>query len=105
MTPGYARGMTIQIAVKLPDEVVGAIDRLVADGQFRSRSAAVRRALDDLVAASQRASVDRAFARGFRAVPEPGAELADAPRLAVEAIDEQPGEKDRKSVGGGKSGS
>jgi Arc/MetJ-type ribon-helix-helix transcriptional regulator len=85
--------MTTQIAVKLPDEVVGAIDRLVAEGQFRSRSAAVRRALDDLVAASQRASVDRAFARGFRAVPETEAELADATRLAVEAIDDEPWEK------------
>lgn len=85
--------MTTQIAVKLPDEVVAAVDRLVDEGQFRSRSAAVRRALDDLVAASQRAAVDRAFARGFRAVPETEDELTDATRLAVEVIDDEPWEK------------
>lgn len=85
--------MTTQIAVKLPDEVVAAIDRLVSEGAFRSRSAAVRRALDDLVAASERTTVDQAFARGFRATPDTEEELADATRLAVEAINDEPWEK------------
>ena len=85
--------MTIQIAVKLPDDVVAAVDRLVGEGRFPSRSAAVRRALDDLVAASERAAVDEAFARGFRAVPETADELSDAMRLAVEAINDEPWEK------------
>ena len=85
--------MTTQIAVKLPDEIVAAVDRLVDEGRFRSRSAAMRRALDDLVAASQRAAVDEAFARGFRATPETPEELADAARLAVEAIEDEPWEK------------
>ncbi len=85
--------MTTQIAVKLPDELVTAIDRLVDDGRFPNRSAAVRRALDDLVAANERATIDRAFARGFRSVPETEDELADATRLAVESINDEPWEK------------
>lgn len=85
--------MTTQIAVKLPDDVVAAIDRLVDGGRFPSRSAAVRRALDDLVAAAERTAIDQAFARGFRAIPETDDELADATRLAVEAINDEPWEK------------
>lgn len=85
--------MTTQIAVKLPDEVVAAVDRLVDEGTFPSRSAAVRRALDGLLAASQRAAVDEAFARGFRDSPDTAGELADAMRLAVEAINDEPWER------------
>lgn len=85
--------MTTQIAVKLPDDLVAAIDRLVDEGTFRSRSAAVRRALNSLVAASERAAVDQAFAHGFRAVPETADEMADATRLALDAIDDEPWEK------------
>jgi Arc/MetJ-type ribon-helix-helix transcriptional regulator len=85
--------MTTQIAVKLPDDLVAAIDRLVDEGTFPSRSAAVRRALDGLVAASERAAIDQAFTRGFRAVPETADELSDAMRLAVEAINDEPWEK------------
>src|SRR3546814_1659662 len=44
MSFGYARRMTTQIAVKLPDGLVAAIDRLVDEGTFPRRSAAVRRA-------------------------------------------------------------
>lgn len=85
--------MTIQIAVKLPDDLVAAIDRLVGEGAYPSRSAAVRRALDSLVAASERAALDQAFADGFRAAPETAEELSDAMRVAVEAINDEPWEK------------
>lgn len=42
----YHNGMTKQIAVRLPDEVVAYIDSLVADGVVESRAAAVRTALE-----------------------------------------------------------
>lgn len=85
--------MAIRIAIDLPDDLVAAIDHLIEDGTFQSRSAAVRLALDALIAASERTAVDQAFARGFRAVPETADELADAMRLAVEAINDEPWEK------------
>lgn len=85
--------MTTQIAVKLPDEVVVAVDRLVSEGRFPNRSATVRRALDVLLASVERESVDQAFARGFGATPETVDELADAARLAVDAIEDEPWEK------------
>jgi Arc/MetJ-type ribon-helix-helix transcriptional regulator len=37
--------MTIQIAVRLPDEMVQAVDQLVASGQEPSRASVVERAL------------------------------------------------------------
>jgi Arc/MetJ-type ribon-helix-helix transcriptional regulator len=36
---------TVQIAVRLPEDLVGLIDRLVADGRFESRAAIVTREL------------------------------------------------------------
>ena len=42
---GYRHDMTMQIAVRLPDEMVEFLDRLVADGQEPSRAAVVEQAL------------------------------------------------------------
>jgi Arc/MetJ-type ribon-helix-helix transcriptional regulator len=38
--------MTTQIAIRLPDEIVEFLDQLVAQGQAKSRAAAVMRALE-----------------------------------------------------------
>ena len=37
--------MTTQIAVRLPDELVAAVEQLVADGRARSRADVVKQAL------------------------------------------------------------
>lgn len=42
----YRSGMSKQIAVRLPDDLVEFIDRLVADGAARSRAVVVARAVD-----------------------------------------------------------
>ena len=89
----YAIGMTIQIAVKLPDQVVAAIDELVAGGRFDSRSAAVRAGLDVIIHQARADQIDRAFAEGFRRYPERPEELREAQRLAIEAIEDEPWEK------------
>jgi Arc/MetJ-type ribon-helix-helix transcriptional regulator len=44
----YHIGMTKQIAVRLPDELVEFLDRLVAEGRFDSRAAIVTRELKRL---------------------------------------------------------
>jgi Arc/MetJ-type ribon-helix-helix transcriptional regulator len=85
--------MTIQVAVKLPDELVRAVDRLVAQGAFANRSLAVRSALEQLVRHDQRRRIDAAFAEGFARRPEDERELEDARRLAIEAIEDEPWEK------------
>lgn len=82
-----------QIAVKLPDELVRELDALVAQGLFPSRSSAVRRAVEAVVAEQRRAALERAYADGYRQVPESESELAEARRLATQAIEEEPWEK------------
>lgn len=85
--------MTVQIAVKLPDDLVTRIDELVQRGHFRNRSEAVREALTLLARTSRDRALDQAFVDGFEAFPEQPEELADAHRLAVETISAEPWEK------------
>jgi Arc/MetJ-type ribon-helix-helix transcriptional regulator len=42
----YRFGMSKQIAVRLPDELVAFVDEVVASGQARSRAGVVTRALE-----------------------------------------------------------
>ena len=84
--------MTVQIAVKLPERVVERVDRLVADGRYASRSDLVRRGIELAISAERRQDVDRAFEEAYATTPESDDELADARRLAIDAIDEEPWE-------------
>lgn len=85
--------MSTQIAVKLPTQVLDQIDRLVAEGAFASRSQAVRTALHRMLGEMASAQIDHGFADGFRRHPETREELAEAERLAVEAIEAEPWER------------
>ena len=82
-----------QIAVKLPDALVKRLDDLVDEGVFPSRSSAVRSAVEALIARQHRDALERAYAEGYRRLPDSTGELAEARRLAEQAIDEEPWEK------------
>ncbi|MDQ3352941.1 MAG: ribbon-helix-helix domain-containing protein [Actinomycetota bacterium] len=79
-----------QIAVKLPDELVAEVDELVADGAFANRSVAVRRGLEAIVDSERRRRLDGAYEDGYRRIPETEQELAEATRLAIQAIHDEP---------------
>ena len=66
---------------------------LVEGGEFASRSDAVRHGLESLVRQQERRQIDQAFAEGFRRHPDRDDELADAERLALDAIDDEPWER------------
>jgi Arc/MetJ-type ribon-helix-helix transcriptional regulator len=85
--------MTTQIAVKLPDELVDELDRLVKDGAFGSRSQAVRSGLETMVAARRRQELDQRYHDAFAQVPETREEIAEATRSAVESIHDEPWER------------
>lgn len=93
MTKRYARSMTIQIAVKLPDELVFEIDRLIEGGAFANRSQVVRSGLEAIVASRRRQDIDRRYQDAVAAFPETPDEIAEATRLAVDAIDDEPWER------------
>ena len=79
--------------MKLPDGLLRDVDGLIGAGGFESRSHAVRTALQSLIRAERCKVIDEAFASGFAAHPETDEELADATRLAIESIDDEPWEK------------
>lgn len=85
--------MTTQIAVKLPDELVGELDRLVKSGAFDSRSQAIRSGIETVVSLRRRQELDERYRAASQQAPETEAELAEARRLAVDAIDDEPWER------------
>ncbi len=85
--------MTKQIAVKLPDDLVGALDRLVDEGSFASRSQAVRTGLETVIAGRRRDELDRRYLDAAIRLPETPDEMADATRLALDAIHDEPWER------------
>ena len=88
----YTFRMT-QIAVKLPDALVKRLDDLVDQGVFPNRSSAVRSAVEAIIARQHRDALEQAYAEGYRRLPDSTAELAEARRLAEQAIDEEPWDK------------
>ncbi len=82
-----------QIAVKLPDALVKQLDDLVDQGLFPNRSSAVRSAVEAIVALQRRDALEQAYAEGYRRLPDSKGEVAEARRLAKQAIHEEPWEK------------
>lgn len=85
--------MTTQLAVKLPEELLSRLDRLVGQGRFASRSDAVRYGISTMVRDAEREAIDDAFTVGFARHPDDDEVLAEAERLATEAIIDEPWER------------
>jgi putative addiction module CopG family antidote len=62
--------MTIQMAVRLPDEMVKEIDQLVEDGRYESRSEAIRAALYRLLDDLREQQLDAAIVSGYHRLPD-----------------------------------
>lgn len=85
--------MTVQIAVKLSRELIEELDDLIARGTFESRSQAVRQGLEAVVAAQRRREIDQRYRAAFDEAPETEQEIAEATRLAVQSIRDEPWER------------
>jgi Arc/MetJ-type ribon-helix-helix transcriptional regulator len=82
--------MTIQIAVRLPDELVNELDRMVEGGRFGSRTDAVRIALERLVDETREVELDEAIVAGYLRVPDDGEFTAMAEAAARAMVQEEP---------------
>lgn len=85
--------MTVQIAVKLPDDLLNELDNLVRAGAFASRSQAVRAGVEAVISGQHRRLLAEKFREGFAKLPDTPQEIADSTRLAVDAIHEEPWER------------
>lgn len=79
-----------QLVTRVDDELVAAIDELVAAGAVASRSDAVRRGLEVLIDQARRARTADAIVSGYRAVPQTEDEWGWADELTVRMIGEEP---------------
>ena len=62
--------VTIQVRVRLADEDVAALDAIVAEGRFASRSDALRAGLTQVLREERERAIDRAYRRGYGKRPQ-----------------------------------
>ncbi len=70
MTNGMLNDMPVQIAVRLSNEQLAAIDSAVAAGRYPSRAAAVRAGVDRVLKAERDREIADAYRRGYGAQPQ-----------------------------------
>lgn len=81
---------TEQIAVRLPEELLAALDDVVARGVYESRAAAVRAGVEAILELDRRRLIDQAVIDGYRRVPPTEAEHQVAISSLRDAILEEP---------------
>jgi Arc/MetJ-type ribon-helix-helix transcriptional regulator len=82
--------MTIQIALRIPDELVEQLDIVVAEGRYPTRTDAVRAAIQELAERERRRRIDAAIVDGYTRIPPTAAEEAWASAATREMISEEP---------------
>jgi Arc/MetJ-type ribon-helix-helix transcriptional regulator len=73
----------------VPEALLETLDALVADGRYANRTAAVRDALERLVAAERRREVDRLIVEGYSRKP-PDQTSAFSRAMAERSIEQEP---------------
>lgn len=62
--------MTVQVPVRLTSEDVSALDKLIADGSYKTRSEVLRTALAALLHELREQEIDEAYRRGYGKYPQ-----------------------------------
>lgn len=79
-----------QLVTRIDDELAGAMDALVVEGRYESRSDIVRTAVGELLDRLRREEVGRRILDGYRRVPENERELAEARAASVALVQDEP---------------
>jgi Arc/MetJ-type ribon-helix-helix transcriptional regulator len=82
--------MTVQLVTRVPDDIAAAIDDLVRDGVFDSRSDAVRAGLTAVIDRRRRVAIGRAIADGYRRSPQVDDDLRWSDAASAAMIAEEP---------------
>ncbi len=83
----------MQLVTRVDDELVVQLDEMVEGGEVESRSDAVRRALEAMIAERDRRRVAEATVEAYRRVPQTEEELRGADAAAKAMIAEEPWDK------------
>lgn len=88
---GMLTGMTtVQIAVRIPADLLAAVDALIGDGIAENRADLVRGALERFVEESERIRIDQAITDGYQRIPVTADEEATAMAALRKSIAEEP---------------
>jgi len=82
--------MSQQLVTRLDDRIVAQVDALVAEGVVRSRSEAVRIALEKLLEEHRRMRVGQQIVDAYRRQPQTADELAGLDEATRALITEEP---------------
>jgi Arc/MetJ-type ribon-helix-helix transcriptional regulator len=79
-----------QVVARLDDDLVTAIDDMVKEGLFESRSDAIRIALRRIVDERRRHKIGQAIIEGYRRIPVTAEETAWAEAATIRMIEDEP---------------
>ncbi|WP_419909437.1 ribbon-helix-helix domain-containing protein [Candidatus Poriferisodalis sp.] len=79
-----------QLVARIDDGLLAQLDELVASGDARSRSDAVRRALEEMLDRRRRRQVGEAIVDAYRRIPETDDEMEWAAHSTRTMIAEEP---------------
>lgn len=96
MYNGMLIGMSTQIAIRLPDDLLAAVDGLVARGDAENRADAVRTALERHIAALERDRIDATIRSGYERLPAATGDLDPVTAWADRATTDMMRELDRQ---------
>jgi Arc/MetJ-type ribon-helix-helix transcriptional regulator len=82
--------MTVQLVTRVPDDLLAAVDKLVAEGVFGSRSEAVRAGLAVVLERQRREATGKAIADGYRRIPQQDDDLTWTDAASAAMIAEEP---------------
>jgi Arc/MetJ-type ribon-helix-helix transcriptional regulator len=70
MHVGMVVGVSQQIAVRLDDDALAALDQAIASGRYPNRAAAIRAALEQLLREERELEIEEAYRRGYGEHPQ-----------------------------------
>ena len=79
-----------QLVARIDDELLAQVDELVANGDARSRSHAVRCALEEMIDRCHRRRIGESIAEAYRRIPETPDEMKWAAESTTSMIAEEP---------------
>jgi metal-responsive CopG/Arc/MetJ family transcriptional regulator len=85
--------MSLQIAIRLPDELARDLDWVVHHLNYDSRAEVMREALVSLVRAERRKQIDDELVAAYTNQPQTEKEIAVAERNVQSMVDAEPWEK------------
>ncbi len=82
-----------QLVTRVDDELVAQLDEMVDSGEAKSRSDAVRSALEEMLDQRRRRLIGEAIVEGYRRIPETEEEMRWAEENGRAMVAEEPWER------------